>query len=140
MESPAGHILILEDHPTHRNVVTFNLTSAGYKVTAAAEAAKALVLAQYQHFDLVIADYYLPDYPGTDFVKLLRATEHYQGVPVILLTGRAEELNVQRLREELSVLVLSKPCPIKRLLETVSKCLSLARGAALASGQGALKD
>ena len=127
MNSQPEHILVLEDHAPHRNVVAFSLAKAGYKVTAAAEAGKALSLAQYEHFDLIIiVDYYLPDYPGTDLVKQLRETDEYKQTPVILLTGRAEELNLERLRESLSVLVLSKPCPMAHLVDTVSKCLAIA--------------
>jgi two-component system phosphate regulon response regulator PhoB len=129
MSSQSAHILVLEDHPTHRNVMTFNLTKAGFTVTTATEAAKALLLATHEHFDLIITDYYLPDYPGTDFVKLLRETDEYKHTPVILLTGRAEELDRQHLAEELLILVLAKPCPMGDLVGTVSKCLELAHSA-----------
>jgi CheY-like chemotaxis protein len=129
MESEPMHILVLEDHPTHRNVVVFNLTKAGYRVTTAAESAKALLLAEHEHFDLVVTDYYLPDYPGTDFVRLLRQRDDYRHTPVILLTGRAEELDRKRLREELLVLVVPKPCPMADLVDTVARCLSIAHSA-----------
>jgi CheY-like chemotaxis protein len=124
-----GRVLVLEDNPTHRNVVVFNLTKAGYRVTAAAESAKALLLAEHEHFDLVVTDYYLPDYPGTDFVRLLRERDDYRHTPVILLTGRAEELDRKRLGEDLLVLVLSKPCPMADLVDAVARCLALARSA-----------
>ena len=126
MNSQAEQILVLEDNPAHRNVVVFNLSKAGYRVTTAAESAKALLLAKDRQFDLVLTDYYLPDYPGTDFIRLLRQVEGYERAPVILLSGRVEELNVERLRDELLVLVLSKPCTMAKLIETVSKCLAIA--------------
>ncbi len=129
MESEPRHILVLEDNPTHRKVVVFNLTKAGYRVTTAAESAKALVLAEHEHFDLVVTDYYLPDYLGSDFVKLLRQLEDYRHTPVILLTGRAEELDRKWLREELLVLVLAKPCPMTDLVDAVTRCLSIAHSA-----------
>ena len=123
------HILVLEDEPTHRDVVAYHLASGGFRVATAAEATEALFLAQQEHFDLVLADYYLPDYPATDFVKLLREIDEYRRVPVILLTARADELNRQHLRDDLGLLVLSKPCSMESLLHTVSKCLAIARGA-----------
>ncbi len=122
----AHHILVLEDNPTHRNVVVFNLRKAGYCVSTAAESAKALLLARGQQFDLVIADYYLPDYPGTDFIRLLRRIDGYERTPVILLSGRSGELNVDRLRDELLVFVLSKPCSMAKLVDSVTKCLAIA--------------
>jgi len=125
MTLESQHILVLEDDPAHRNVIAFNLTQAGFTVSTAAESAKALLLAKHDHFDLVITDYYLPDYPGTDFVRLLREFDDYKHVPAILLTGRAAELDREGLRNELSVLVLPKPYPIAQLVDTVSKCLAL---------------
>ncbi len=122
----AHHILVLEDNPTHRNVVVFNLRKAGYSVSTPAESAKALLLARGQQFDLVIADYYLPDYPGTDFIRLLRRIDGYERTPVILLSGRSGELNVDRLRDELLVFVLSKPCSMAKLVDSVTKCLAIA--------------
>ena len=129
MTSESPHILVLEDDPRHRNVIEFNLTHAGFKVTTAAESTKALLLAKHDHFDLVISDYYLPDYPGTDFVRLLREFDGYKHVPAILLSGRAAELDRKRLRNELLILVLSKPYPIEQLVDTVSKILAVAQGA-----------
>lgn len=129
MESQPQHILLLEDAPTYRSVVAFNLSQAGFKVTTAVEAGKALLLAQHEHFDLAIVDYYLPDYPGTDFIKQLRELDEYEHLPIIVLTARAEELNLDYLRNDLSVLVLSKTCTMKQLVHTVGKCLAIVRAA-----------
>ena len=77
----------------------------------------------------MVSDYYLPDYPGTDFIRLLRksmatrASRPFCGQP-----GHGE-LDEQRLREELSVLIMSKGCPMQELVEAVSGCLSIARSA-----------
>ena len=127
MDSQSEHVLVLEDGDTYRSIVEFNLSQAGLRVATAATAVEALLLARQEHFDLVIADYYLPDYPGTDFVKLLRRTDDYRNTPVILLTAWADELDRQRLGEDLLILVLSKSCSMRRLLDAVFKCLAVVR-------------
>lgn len=129
MSGQSGHILVVEDDPIHRKVVVLHLSRAGFTVEAAPLAVEALRLAEIEHFDLAIVDYILPDYPGTDLVKLLRKIHGYEATPVILLTARADELNVPRLREQLSVLVVSKPCSMAALVDMVSKCLDIARSA-----------
>lgn len=129
MESQPQHVLLLEDAPTYRSVVAYNLSQAGFQVTTAAEAGKALLLAQHEHFDLAIVDYYLPDYPGTDFIKQLRELDDYEHIPIIVLTARTEELNLDYLRNDLSVLVLSKSCTMKDLVEMATECLVIARAA-----------
>jgi len=127
MDSLSEHILVLEDGETYRSIVELNLSQAGLRVATAATSVEALLLARQEHFDLVIADYYLPDYPGTDFVRLLRGTDGYRNTPVILLTAWADELDRQRLCEDLLVLLLSKSCSMKRLLDAVFKCLAVVR-------------
>ena len=127
MGSQPEHILVVDDYSPHRNAVAFSLTKAGFRVSAAASPIKALTLAEHEDFDLVITDYYMPDYAGSDLVKKLRENDQYAGTPVILLTARADELNVEQLRDELSVLVVPKPCSTKHLVEIVAKCLAMAR-------------
>ena len=119
-------ILILDDCPAFQKVAKKWLSEAGYKVTVTSETVASFNLARNEQFDLVISDYYLPDYLGTDFVQRLRDLENYKHVPIIMVTGRADELNVERLRSELQVLVLPKPCDMQGLCETVAQCLSLA--------------
>ncbi|MFC1597821.1 response regulator [Planctomycetota bacterium] len=123
------HILVLEDNPTHRKIIALHLTRVGFKVTVAAEASKALALATQSDFDLIIADYYLPDHPGTDFIRLLREDDGYRHVPVILLTGRAADLDGTYLCDELATLLMPKPCSMAKLVDTVSKFLAVAQGA-----------
>lgn len=121
-------ILLLDDDPFCREVVAHALSNVGLEVATAAKAVDALVLAKRSHFDLVIADYFLPDYPGTDFVRLLRNCREYEDVPAILLTGRADELDRDRLLDELFLLVLPKGEGSRPLLVAVFKCLAAVRG------------
>ncbi len=127
--SNSEHILVVDDYSAHRNAIAFALSQAGFRVAAAADAARALTLAQKDQFDLIITDYYMPDYSGTDLVKKLREEEKYAKTPIILLTARAGELNKQHLREDLSVFVVSKPCSTNHLVHIVTKCLAAARSA-----------
>lgn len=127
MASQSEHVLVVDDYSAHRNAVAFSLSKAGFRVSVAASAVKALLLAEHEHFDLVVTDYYMPDYAGSDLVKKLREKDRYAQIPIILLTARAHELNVEQLRDELSVLVVPKPCPTKHLVELVSRCLAMAR-------------
>lgn len=123
------NILIVEDDRKFLAVLEFSLKRAGATGSSSTRAAQALVLAKQKQFDFVISDYYLPDYPGTDFIRLLRQMDRYQCVPVILWSARVWELDEQRLRDELSILMLSKNCPMQELVKTVSSCLAFVRNA-----------
>jgi CheY-like chemotaxis protein len=127
MQVDSKHVLILEDDPTCQEMVEFALSNTGLRVTTADTAVEALVLARRTRFDLIIADYLLPDYPGTDFVRLLRQSEPYKDMPIIMLTGRAEELDRERLKDDLFLLVLSKSDSWAQLLTAIFKCLAAVR-------------
>ena len=127
--SSEAHILVVDDEPGMRSMMGFELAERGHLVTEAVDGSEAIGHLERSEFDLVITDYFLPDYPGTDFVRLLRDSDHYKDVPVILLTGRADELDCQRLRDDLFLLVLSKQCGSLQLLVAVFKCLAAVRSA-----------
>jgi CheY-like chemotaxis protein len=129
MSPSRPHVLVLEDVPTYRHLLVFVLSNAGYKVSAAAEVSRALSLAEHEQVDLAIVDYYLPDHPGTEFIKRLRESDRYEHVPIIVLTARDEELNLEYLRGKLSAVVLSKDCTMQHLLDAVSDCLAVAHSA-----------
>jgi len=123
------HILLVEDHPTQRRALRFNLVNAGFRVTEAADGIQALNLAQEDTFDLVITDYHMTPLLGSQLVKRLREIERYWTTPVIMLTGFANELNSQFLRDQMLVLLLAKPYSVKHLLDAVSKCLAVSHSA-----------
>jgi two-component system chemotaxis response regulator CheY len=127
MHGQTGHILAVDDDVVHRKTLALILSRAGFTVATAEDAVAGLELARREQFDLVISDYHMPDYPGTDFIRLLRRDQRYAATPVILLTARADELNVPKLRDELAVMVMSKPCSLEQVVSTVSRCLDVAR-------------
>ncbi len=126
MNSGSEQILVVDDEPVFQELVQAWLSDAGFQVTIAATSVDALRLARERQFDLVISDYYLPDYLGTDFLKHLRGLHGYEHVPAIMVTARADELDKPRLRRKLQVLVFPKPCNMQRLCDTVRECLSIA--------------
>ncbi len=126
MSALPEQILVLEDDPKFQKVLEFWLSEEGFHVTIAENSIDALCYARKLQFDLVISDYHLPDYLGTDFVQLLRRIPSYNCIPVIFVTARVE-LEREWLRRELGALVLYKPFKMTLLCETVCKCLSIVR-------------
>lgn len=129
MTSEPNRILVVEDQGALRHVLAFNLEKAGFEVTLAQDPTKALQLAEREQFDLVITDYCMPYYAGTDFVRKLRENEAYAQTPVVLWTAKAEELSSEHLRDECSVELVSKSSSMADLLEVVSGCLAGSTGA-----------
>jgi DNA-binding response OmpR family regulator len=81
-------IVIVEDEPNIREIVSLYLKRAGYSVTGFGDGRTALEALTRKAPDLVILDLMLP---GMDGFSLIRRLREFSDVPVILLTSRREE-------------------------------------------------
>ena len=84
-------LLIVEDDPTLRQALTFNLTREGYEVTSAANGEAALEAARSDRLDLVLLDVMLPGMSGVEVLRVLRR----EGIttPVIILSAKGDEID-----------------------------------------------
>ncbi len=87
-------ILVIEDEPDIRDMIAYNLSKEGFRVTALASGEEGLKSAQNQAPDLVVLDLMLPGVYGLDVCKLLKSDNRTAGVPIIMLTARTEESDV----------------------------------------------
>ena len=90
-EPNAARVLIVDDEPDLRNLLTFNLESAGFAVSAVGNGKDGLSATQETKPDVVILDIMLPDIAGTDVCRQLRASESSDDVAVLMLTARGDE-------------------------------------------------
>lgn len=83
------HILILEDNRVTARIVARCLEQKGYKnVTMRAQSEEAFSEIFENQYDLLIVDWMLPGMDGTEFVRHIRIHPQYQDVPIIMLTGK----------------------------------------------------
>ncbi|HYM90725.1 MAG TPA: response regulator transcription factor [bacterium] len=83
-------ILVVEDDPSVVKLLHLSLERDRCRVTSAADGRAALEIAQRDRPDLVILDLGLPDLDGLEVCRRLRATSD---VPILILTGAAEEVD-----------------------------------------------
>ncbi|MBS0473382.1 MAG: response regulator transcription factor [Proteobacteria bacterium] len=81
------HLLVVDDDERLRGLLTRYLTSNGYRVTAAADAADARSLMKSLAFDLLVLDVMMPGESGFDLTKSVRQSSK---VPILILTARGE--------------------------------------------------
>ena len=84
-------ILIVEDEPAIRELLALNLRHAGFEPVLAADAAAARREIDAALPDLVILDWMLPDQPGVEISRRLRADVRTRHLPLIMLTARSAE-------------------------------------------------
>jgi two-component system phosphate regulon response regulator PhoB len=86
-----GSILVVEDEPAIQELVSFSCASNGYEVRRADSVRAAQELIRQELPDLVILDWMLPDRPGIELLRDLRAAERTRSLPIILLTAKGAE-------------------------------------------------
>lgn len=88
------HILLVEDEPVIRELVSSMLSEDGVDVTCAADGAEGLKLAKSGDFHLVLMDVVLPKLDGITTLRMLKADPATSGVPIYMLTGRTKKTDV----------------------------------------------
>ena len=84
-------VLIVEDEPALRGIVTMMLEKLGYRTREASNGAEALALVERQGLrpDLVLTDVVMPEMSGTVLVENLR--KHMPSLKVVYMSGYADE-------------------------------------------------
>jgi two-component system, OmpR family, response regulator RegX3 len=83
-------ILVVEDEPSIVDALEYGLGAEGFEVIAARDGERSLMLFGRERPDLVLLDLMLPDLPGTEVCKRIRASS---SVPIIMLTARDTEVD-----------------------------------------------
>jgi len=88
----SAKILVVEDERDIRDMLLFALEEAGFQVTEAGTAERALsLLAEGYKPDLFLVDWMLPGASGVELARRIKQKPALQAIPLILLTARGEE-------------------------------------------------
>ena len=88
-----GKILIIEDEPDIAELVKYHLEKGGLAARIVSDGKQALELIARDQPDLVILDLMLPGLDGLEVCRRLRASQATKGIPIIMLTAKAEEVD-----------------------------------------------
>jgi two-component system phosphate regulon response regulator OmpR len=114
------HLLVVDDDERLRTLLQRYLSSNGFRVSAAANAADARALMKSMAFDLLILDVMMPGESGFDLTKSVRAGS---AVPILMLTAKGEAEDRIRGLEHGADDYLAKPFEPRELLLRVSALL-----------------
>ncbi len=121
-------ILLLEDEAPIREMASFALSRAGYKVTEAADVNEAQAHLSDHLPDLLLVDWMLPDLSGIEFIRRLKRDAVTRDLPVIMLTARAEEDDKVRGLETGVDDYVTKPFSTRELIARIRALLRRAGG------------
>jgi DNA-binding response OmpR family regulator len=120
MATMPHRILLVEDDATLRETVAYNLRNQGYEVLTAADGYAALAVARREQPDLLLLDVMLPGIDGLEVCRILRKES---GLPILMLTARAEEIDRVVGLEMGADDYLTKPFSMRELLARVKALL-----------------
>jgi DNA-binding response OmpR family regulator len=116
-------ILVVEDEPEAFDLVEFNLKQAGFEVLEARDGLTAVKKARELTPDLVVLDLMLPELDGWEVCKKLRRDAETSGIPIIMVTARAGEIDRVLGLELGAEDYLTKPFHPRELLLRVKRAL-----------------
>jgi len=124
-------VLIVEDEPAQREVLAYNLEAEGFRVARAETGDEALMLVDEVAPDLIVLDWMLPSVSGIEVCRQLKTRAETRGLPIIMLSARAEEVDRVRGLETGADDYVVKPYSVVELMARVRALLLRTRPAAV---------
>ena len=116
-------ILIAEDERDIRDLITFTLKFAGHEVIATPNGEEAYLKAQEETPDLIMMDVQMPRMTGYEACRKMKEVDSLKPVPVIFLSAKGQEAEVQAGIEAGAVEYILKPFAPDQLTARVSAIL-----------------
>ena len=117
-------ILIAEDEPDIRELVAFTLRFAGHEVVTASNGEEAVQTAGREFPDLILMDVRMPRMTGYDACRVMKANPELKDIPVVFLSAKGQESEIQTGLEAGAEEYLLKPFAPDQLTDRVRAILS----------------
>ena len=124
-----ARILVADDDPAILGVIDTVLRGDGYRVVTAEDGAAAIELARTDGFDLILLDVQMPKLDGLAAARQLRHEAKLAAVPIVMLTARTADRDIEAAFAEGVTDYITKPFSIAQLRARVRSWL--ARSAAV---------
>lgn len=116
-------ILVVEDSPTTRKVISITLGQRGYEIMEARDGLEALSRLSDERPDLILLDIILPKMDGYKILSIIKDNALFKDIPVIMLTSKDGMINKWKGKRAGADAYLTKPFKPEILVETIEKYL-----------------
>lgn len=125
----APHILVVEDEPSQREVMVYNLQAQGYRVTCADNGENAMLVIAEDAPDVMVLDWMMPHLSGIEVCRRMKSNAATRAIPIIMLSAKSEEVDRVRGLETGADDYVVKPYSVSELMARVHAQLRRVRPA-----------
>ena len=119
----SARILVVDDSPTIRKVVSLILLDREYEPLLAEDGQAALDLLVTEKVDLVLLDFVMPKMNGYQFCRELRANPDLKNLPVVLMSAKGDKIRGQFVEQTGAIDAITKPFDARGLVAVVEGAL-----------------
>jgi len=123
---PGPTVLVVDDDPVIVKLLQVNFEMEGYTVLSASDGEEGLAKARESMPDVIVLDVMMPKMDGLQVAGELRGDTATSGIPILLVSAKAQAGDIQAGREVANDYV-TKPFDPLDLLERVAKLISQPR-------------
>ena len=124
-------ILVVEDEPSQREVLAYNLKAEGFLVISADNGEDALFLVEEEEPDLILLDWMMPNLSGIEVCRRLKSRDKTRAIPIIMVSARSEEVDKVRGLEIGADDYLVKPYSVIELIARLRTQMRRTRAASI---------
>lgn len=117
-------ILVVDDDEIMRNALKRILEASGYKVLLASDGLELSKILEVNRLDMVLLDVNLPWVDGYELCRLLKSHHSLSKVPLVFVSARKEEEDIQRGFDAGCDEYITKPFDIEKMTESISRILA----------------
>jgi len=117
-----GKILVVDDEPGVRSVISKALQKEGYEVFPAEDGREALEMIKRKDFDLTFLDIMMPKISGEEVLARMKTIK--PKMPVVILTAVKDPVTEHQLMESGASAYIKKPCSLDEVVSTAKKVLN----------------
>jgi DNA-binding response OmpR family regulator len=125
------HLLVVDDLPLNRDLLSRQLSRHGYRVTQAGSGIEALKAIEAEKIDLLLLDIRMPDMDGVSVLKQLRKTHSALNLPIIMVTAEDTNQSTVEVLDAGANDYLTKPINVAIAIARIESQLSLVALAAI---------
>ncbi len=127
-------ILIADDEPNNRELLSEILQKTGFEVDEASDGREALEKVKIRHPDLIFLDMRMPVMDGYEAIKEIKSMENSANIPIISVTASAFTENEKEMLETGADGYIRKPYKINEIFDIIQSFLDVRYIYGLASG------